>query len=66
MGHSSLSEDDRSDLWRVYEEKHFVATKDVFFVCVFVLLFFPPDVCRDKHVFVATKMILVAAPANDI
>ena len=21
--------------------------------------------CRDKHVFVATKMILVAAPAND-
>ena len=21
--------------------------------------------CRDKHVFVATRMILVAAPAND-
>ena len=33
-------------------EKHnFVATKDVF--------------CRDGHVFVATKMILVAAAAND-
>ena len=30
----------------------FVATKHVF--------------CRGKHAFVATKMILVAAPANDI
>ena len=33
-------------------DKRFVATKDVF--------------RSDKHVFVATKIILVAAPANDI
>ena len=43
---------------RVYLSRHtFVATKD-FFVCFF---------CHDKQVFVATKkIILVAAPANDI
>ena len=35
-----------------YGRKHtFVATKDAF--------------CRDKHVFVATESILVAAPADD-
>ena len=33
-------------------DKTFVAAIDVF--------------CRDKHVFVETNMILVAAPANDI
>ena len=28
--------------------------------------FVATNICRDKHVFVATKMMLVAAPASDI
>ena len=44
----------------------FVATKHVF--CRQSrdkIMFVATNTCRDKHVFVATKMILVAAPVND-
>ena len=35
------------------------------FVATNIILSRQAYFCRDKHMFVATKMILVAAPAND-
>ena len=51
-------------LLQVYKH-NFVTTKLLLRQAYFCALSGQTHVCCDKHVFVATKMILEAAPAND-